>query len=555
MAPAIVWAVWGLMLLSVLFCIVRYGRDIPRAEDWLLVPPLTGNAPSLAGWLWEQNDEHRLPVPRLAYLGLLTMAGGDFRSGMVFNTLAIAALAAVMIYAAGQVRGHVALADSLFPLALLHLGHWHNLLWGWQIQFVLSVVLAGCVLLTIVLRGAALTTGAALGVGLACALLAMSGANGLALVPPLALWLALAGLTREDRAGGSAASAVRRAAPASAALASAAMAVYFLGYERAPWNPASPGPGATLRTAGHFLALAFGPGATRLRVLAVALALAILLVTGALLLARVWRSEASERIRALGLLLFLGASAVLGLAVGWGRAGRFPSGELNSRYAILAALFVCCVYFAWGLYGPRRWRALACAALALFMLAALPFNTLRGLADRNWVEAGMRGVERDLKDGLPRVLIAERHQPFLLHWDLERLLAGLGMLREAGLGPFAALREDPVREISMPWPDEAGPSPGFRSVPLGAALRVYGVRVRVSGDPESAPQSVARVAWRAAKTGTSREEPARLIRARPGQYRGATVWINEVIDRLEVRLDGADASPGASVTVLVSSND
>ncbi len=70
---------------------------IPLAEDWLMVAPLTGNEPDLTGWLWRQNAEHRIPLPKIIYLFLLKITHGDFRAGMVFNVLSVGFLSAAFI--------------------------------------------------------------------------------------------------------------------------------------------------------------------------------------------------------------------------------------------------------------------------------------------------------------------------------------------------------------------------------------------------------------------------------------------------------------------------
>ena len=44
LSAALVWTVWAGMLAVALVAIARYGPQIPRAEDWYLVPPLTGHA-------------------------------------------------------------------------------------------------------------------------------------------------------------------------------------------------------------------------------------------------------------------------------------------------------------------------------------------------------------------------------------------------------------------------------------------------------------------------------------------------------------------------------
>ena len=152
-AATVVWLVWAVTLASILASITRDGRNIPFEEDWLMVAAMTGHEPDLPGWLWSQNSEHRLPLPRLLNLALLSTTA-DFRSTMIFDALALGAVAAGMILVARALRGgRTSVADAFFPLLLLHLGNWDNLVWGWQIQFVLPTALACAFLLVIVARG------------------------------------------------------------------------------------------------------------------------------------------------------------------------------------------------------------------------------------------------------------------------------------------------------------------------------------------------------------------------------------------------------------------
>src|SRR5262249_20683835 len=150
-------------LLVVLLCIAKYGRNVPLAEDWLLVAPLTGYEPNLTAWLWAQNNEHRVPMPRLMLLALLKVTGGDFRAGMVFNALALGALAAAMIQVARCVRsGRISYTDAFFPVVLLHMGNWPNLVWSWQLGFVVATILVCALLLIITGQGPTLAPRTAL---------------------------------------------------------------------------------------------------------------------------------------------------------------------------------------------------------------------------------------------------------------------------------------------------------------------------------------------------------------------------------------------------------
>src|SRR5512134_1880530 len=230
---AVVWLVWAAALVLILGSIARDGRNIPFEEDWLMVAAMTGHEPDLPRWLWSQNSEHRLPLPRLVNLALLR-ATGDFRSTMVFDTLALAAVAAGMILVARRFRGgRTSLADAFFPLLLLHLGNWDNLVWAWQIQFVLPTVLAGVVLLAIIARPTVSTAGAAWAGAVALVSLPLSGANGLLLAPPLAVWfLWQAWVGRGEPTGPGGARWITGFAGCAALLL---CGLYFLGYESSPW--------------------------------------------------------------------------------------------------------------------------------------------------------------------------------------------------------------------------------------------------------------------------------------------------------------------------------
>jgi hypothetical protein len=62
--PAVmVYGTCASMLAGVLVAIALWGRNLPLSEDWLMVAPLTRHEPDLLGWLWSQNNEHRLPCP------------------------------------------------------------------------------------------------------------------------------------------------------------------------------------------------------------------------------------------------------------------------------------------------------------------------------------------------------------------------------------------------------------------------------------------------------------------------------------------------------------
>ena len=438
----VVWLVWAATVASVLVSIARDGRNIPFEEDWLMVAPMTGHQSDLPGWLWSQNSEHRLPLPRLVNLALLR-ATGDFRATMVFDVLALGAVAAAMILVARRLRGgRTSLADGFFPLLLLQLGNWDNLVWGWQIQFVLPTVLACVVLLVIVARPGLPTRWGAAAAALALIGLPLSGANGLVFTPTLAAWLGYATWMRRDPA---ATSGPGDWLPAGAAcLAVLLCVVYFIGYQASPWNQPSPGLGASLMTTGKFLALSLGPAASKRWLLCGSVAVLIFLTSLGLLFTA-YREDRDQRLRIIGLLAFFAAAAVLALAVGWGRAGRAAeTGRMPTRYVLLAAPGLCAVYFT-ALVSSRAWvRRLLPGALAAMIALLFPFNTRVGFERRAWFDAGFSSFERDLRAGTSRDQLASQHYPFMLHWDEPLMAVSLQQLHDAGIGPFGEWQPGPA---------------------------------------------------------------------------------------------------------------
>jgi hypothetical protein len=436
-AVAFVWLVWAAMLLSLLVCIHLYGHNIPLAEDWSMVPALTGNEPDMRQWAWSQNNEHRLPLTRMIYLGLLRLSG-DFRVGMVFNTLAVGGLASAMILLARKCRhSRTRHSDAVFPLVLLHIGHWNNLGWGWQIQFVVSFLLTCIPLMVVVSHGGRLSRTTAVAAGSCLVLLPLTGANGVLFGVGLTPWLAYEAWTHRQRR------------PDVAVILSVAVAsvpvlvlLYTLGYI---WgmNPASPSTAATLETSVKFIAMGLGPAVGRWWTLW-ALVAGSFLVAGAIpLLQAVLRSDLDRRGRPLGILLFQANMACLALAMGWGRAALVPKWGMPDRYALLAVPAFLATYFVWELYGPTLLRRFGPVALAATLAGLVPANTEKGFEFRDWYVRGMEAFERDVEAGVPRSTLAQTHYRFLLYWNVEDLRLYMQMLSRARIGTLPKIREDP----------------------------------------------------------------------------------------------------------------
>ncbi len=444
-ARVLVWGTWLAMLAAAFWVMYATGHNIPLAEDWLMVAPLTGKEPNLADWLWRQVNEHRIPVPRLILLLLLQSTGGDFRVGGFFNVVLLGLLAFVAILAVRRLRGgRTRVADAFFPLILLHTGHSANLLMGWQVVFVFPTVLTCAVILAF--------TGArnwfdswpkTLFLGISVVIMPLCGANGLLFVPFLAGWFTYWGV-RQWRTAPPRSTPRRTSAflVGAAGVAVALSALYFVGYEHPWWNPPSPGITATLKTAAKLAAMGFGPVASRSWPVSIAVALGILLTSLAVAAYGVLRTKGTERQRALGVFLLFGNVLVFALAVGYGRAGWVPTIGLPSRYVLLTVPALFASFFIWELYGPARLRKVFHGGLFLTALVLLPFNARVGRTHfGDWYQQGAVAVERDIAAGVSQTEVATRHQQFLIHWwKPQELEQHIQLLREAGIEPFARLK-------------------------------------------------------------------------------------------------------------------
>ena len=553
---AVTWGVWAAMLAGTLAFVAHYASNVPSWDDWDMVPTLTRNQPVTWGWLWSQHNEHRVPLPRLIFLGLDWLTVIDMRVTMVFDLLAMAALAAAMILVATRLRGRPSVSDAFFPLVLLHAGQAANLLWGWQLQFFASVALA-CIALLAVVRVGTTTTAARAGVtvGVCAMLLPLCGANGLGMVPGLAAWpLALALLP--ERWTGSSATRRDRWLLALGAGALVLTGLYFVGWQPVPYHPKSQSVYQSLKTAAQFLTIGLGPAARGPWPLS---GLATLAAFGAtmLLLYRTWRDRPGERARALGLACVIGALASLALGLGLGRNG------FETRYVTLALPAWCALYFAWVVYGGWT-RAWVTSGLALTALAALWSNTAFGLEYARELRGQLGGFERDMAAGVPLPELLHRYGPWL-HPHQDMPARYLPMLKRARVHGYAALREDsafqvvpldlrPVATTQLEWHDStarvAGPNPAllFR-LPADRLVAAIRLRYRYRSDDGMLPYIGIR--WKPSSQATF--VPERYYKYSPTGDRAnwergtwdtigdsatsLTVWISDTVGELGITPD------------------
>jgi hypothetical protein len=547
-----------------LFYVAHFGRNVPFFDDWEIVPSLTGAQPVTASWLWSQHHEHRIPLPRLVLLALYRISNDDFRAGMYFNAFALAGLAAALAVAARTVRGSTRYADAFFPVALLHWGHCENVLWSWQVGFLVSVVLAGAMLVLIVtgrspphpqaLSAKGGATGAEFELGpkgvairgllaATCVLLLpLCGANGLAFVPGLALWLIYSTIhcLRTCRFQRRSSGLLVVTMALGALLLSG---FYFVGYHRTEIHPPSPSFSASIRTAVQFLGMSVGPGLlppelSPWRLLCTSIVMVLLLLAAALLLWS-WRMHSDERVRTAGLLLYLAGVVCLALGIGWGRAGLEPDAGLQGRYVTLAVLALCWAYFVLLIYGkpiPGSWLIWALFSLVCVML---PFNTQVGLGYGKHQQARLDAFIRDMKDGLPPFALAYRYSelPEVVYPQPREFASYLSLLRQAGIGEFATLATDPpLREVALTLENSFFGQDS--TVTLKKPEFVYAIRLTYYFPASDARYVALHLCW----TSDSQqnfsliERNARLILVPRANQKSVGIWVNDRVAHLQLQL-------------------
>jgi hypothetical protein len=428
--PAFVAAALVALVSGAVWFVLRFGSDMPTLDEWGLAGRLTGHQPLTAEWLWSQHNEHRILLPRLFYVACARLTGGNLRVGLVLDVLALGALSAALIAAVRRDRGRVEPTDVVFPLALLHLGHWSSLLGGIQMAFVFSTLLLGVVLAQLVAWDGR-RTGAATTIGVCAVALPLCGGQGALMAVPLAAWLAGAGLV----AWRSGAADARRTGAAAMGLAAAAIALvafYGVGYRTPPHLQERAGTLEAARTTLQYLAGGLGPAGwvgwptSGAAVVAIAVAVARSLV-GA------WR-QGGDRGRILGLVAAMVCAVLPGAAIGWARPG--PDAGFAERYTLPAAAFFVCAYATLQVCG--RIRGTGAPVGRTFVLAivcaGLFHNIDAGLANGGRILGRIEALELDLWTGTSLAAAAERYPDLVRPGgaDLEKLR----FMRQAGMGPF-----------------------------------------------------------------------------------------------------------------------
>jgi hypothetical protein len=566
-----VWIIWAAMFAGALAFVWRYGSNVPYWDEWSMVPVLAGGQPVTIEWLWSPHNGHRIPVPRLVLLALYAATGADFRVGMYFNVAALAGTAAVLMWASRHVRGRTAIADVVFPLLLLHWGHYENLLWTWQVTQVYPMVVVCCVLAVAAAYGMRPPVQVTAVVAVGVITLPLSGVPGLMYAPALAAWLAVVGVSYY-RSRGPGPGWWAGVLWAAAAMTVVLTGLYFYGYSNPPGSISLNAVITGVRVATGGLGISI----ERLWPASGGMTLSILLLTvGALAWAALYERSLG---RALALLLFIAGAACLAASFGVGRTGT----NVASRYSVLATPAFCAVFMAWPVALPYALARWAQVGLATIVVLLAPANFRAGLAYGRDYHARMESFRADLLGGASPEQLAAYHVASLCpntDWGINAVgvprdwgkLRPTGfpisdavsfhtwiadfmrMLHRAGIGDFRQMHVDThsVRAL-IPGPQtgftlsragqqaERPLSPEDAAVLLTAQQPTYvsGIKVHRPTDSLQAPPGQGRfiqVFWRA------KGEPAFMVPNRyvfkwgPGQEE-QVIWTFQSVEQIAFHL-------------------
>ncbi|MGD9644468.1 MAG: hypothetical protein AB7U73_02080 [Pirellulales bacterium] len=421
----LVFVGWALLTAAALWHVAHYALPMPFADQWPLVDLATGRIEPSLGWLFSLHNEHRMPVPKLAYLVVGSLTGYDYARMALMNTAVLSAVAAVCLLTMRRLRGGSSLVDLFAPAALLHFGHETNLTWCFQINFCLASGAAILALLVIAMARQPLRSSVAAGLAALLAIAAGCGTYGLLYVPPIAAWIGLCGAWQAHR---------RQTPPRQwlsliflSALLTAMFVAYVAAFPHGAHNPlSSPSLWQTLTGAHRITVTSLGPVGRGLKPLTNWLMIA--LIVGALYwLAREWRHGQASRMTLIGLACFLAAGLLLTLAIALARAGGGWKDMYQSRFGMLTAPLLIAMLLIWDRLsssGARRQFAVVCLVLLPALVVA---NDRKGLRDARRRLGLLQEVMTAAEQGMPPAEISRRwSQPlFCEPADLERYLADL----------------------------------------------------------------------------------------------------------------------------------
>jgi hypothetical protein len=410
-------------------------------DEFAMVRVMTGSEPVSLQWAWAQHNEHRPMISRLIMAGLARFVANDFRAPRYANVVLLSAMSAAMLMLARRLRGSARVTDVVLPLAILNVAQAESLMVGFAMNLISTSLLAIALIVLVSLAHRLDGRAMALIFGLVLVLLPLSGGSGLAMVPPLASWLA--GYVGWGWWSGKRPEVTTRAIGLGLLVAcSAIVGLYFVGYFRPPHHPLPPSATVVAFSIVRYLSLAVYPRITSYWWPAGLIVVALMIAALGLLAIASFRSP-GERPRALGLVAIILSMLSVACTVAYSRAGWGLDAMLASRYVTLTIPLLCVLYVVWLTYGKTRTHALIHVGLMVLICASLP-ETYRTSRTYGWsVRIAQQRVERGLRLRVPTEQLMTRACPAIFP-EPKLARTCFKMLKQARMGAFADYEEDRV---------------------------------------------------------------------------------------------------------------
>ena len=427
---------------------------LPLIDEWLVLSDWT-RAESTAGWCIAHHHEHRFPLTKAMWMGVLRVTGFRFDAPQ-YATFAFHMAAAILVlWTARRLRGRTHPIDLALAVLYLHFGHGLNWLMGYQLGFgLLAYGTAGWLW-----TAGRLACGGGSGWAVLSAVYTLPvlfcGGFGIGFTPAIALWFAFLAL-RVYRSGNSPAALGLLLggilAGAYTVWALITLPTFLPGGQRPTDEPL-----VFVSVVGGYFGTALGAWPISGGVSPIMPPLVCGLVAAAYAVGTVRLVRRIRRIREasptdVACLLVIFGTLVCAVA-----AGRARPGAILDRYAIASTGGL--VALALSFIGPRTapaagFRALAVGAVCLAIAGALwRLNAAPGMFEAYRFRDSSHHLALDIKAGLPPMFLTGKHSGAINTNCGEVLTYYLRNLKRAGIPPFDAMPDDP--------PFRAEPIPGL----------------------------------------------------------------------------------------------
>ena len=446
LATVFVWSVWLAMLAGAVAYVASFSPAVPMQDDLSLVEARWLDRELFFTRLWNQHNEHRIPLPRLVMWSLDRTTGYFLASSFVSIAL-WAAIAAGMIVVARRLRGHTSTADAFFPLLWLHTGNSENLLMEFQVSLALPTALV-CAILILTTTNAPTSRRSAIVCAASLVGLPLCGGPGMLQGPVLAVWLAVLGVigvrSRDPDARGAG-----RILLAGVVLTGIIGLLYLIDFRFSAEHTRNHDLHGVVAVATRVLALALGAAAepwwpaSAWFVGGCALAAVVVAIVA-------WKRRPEHRRLAAAIVVGIATSTALVAGIGFGRGFEGPEPGFALRYIGLQSSILCVAYLAFVRFTPSRVAFASTWAMAAVMgVADATVNLRVGREYWSFRQEAARAFVADVEAGATCHTLVKRHA-YVLDAETTRLAGMLSRMSTMRTPPFD--RYPDSARPSMEWP-------------------------------------------------------------------------------------------------------